>query len=124
MATSRYAGGDDVKRESRARGRRSKTYVKSCIDAAGAERFALAFKALGHPLRLQLVAGLLNRECNVKHMTERLGVAQATVSQQLAVLRAAGVVKYERKGNQVCYRVARPWLRQLVRLIARAQQED
>ncbi|MCX6841147.1 MAG: metalloregulator ArsR/SmtB family transcription factor [candidate division WOR-3 bacterium] len=94
------------------------------MDAAGAERFALAFKALGHPMRLQLVAGLLNQECNVKHMTECLGVAQATVSQQLAVLRAAGVVVHERKGNQVCYRVAKPWLRQLVRLVTRAQQED
>jgi ArsR family transcriptional regulator len=96
----------------------------SCIDAAGAERFAMAFKALGHPMRLQLVAGLLNQECNVKRMTECLGVAQATVSQHLAVLRAAGVVTHERKGNQVCYRVAKPWLRQLVRLITRAQQED
>ena len=98
--------------------------MKSCIDPAAAERFALTFKALGHPMRLQLVAGLMSRECNVKHMTECLGVAQATVSQQLAVLRAAGVVAHERKGNQVCYRVARPWLRRLVRLVARAQQED
>jgi ArsR family transcriptional regulator len=113
-----------MKRESRASGAASKEYMESCIDRARAERFAPAFKALGHPLRLQLVAGLLNRECNVKRMTERLGVAQATVSQQLAVLRAAGVVTHERKGNQVCYRVTRPWLRQLVRLVAKAQQED
>jgi len=98
--------------------------MKSCIDIDGAERFALAFKALGHPMRLQIVSGLLSQECNVKHMTECLGVAQATVSQQLAVLRAAGVVNYERKGNTVCYRVTKPWLRQLVRLVARAQQED
>jgi ArsR family transcriptional regulator len=98
--------------------------MESCIDAAGAERFALVFKALGHPLRLQIVAGLLNQECNVKRMTECIGVAQATVSQQLAVLRAAGVVTHERKGNQVCYRVAKPWLRQLVRLVTRVQQED
>ena len=75
-------------------------------------------------MRLRIVTGLLNQECNVKHMTECLGVAQATVSQQLAVLRAAGVVNHERKGNQVCYRVTKPWLRQVVRLVARAQQED
>ncbi len=94
------------------------------MDTAGAERFALVFKALGHPLRLQIVTGLLNQECNVKYMTERLGVAQATLSQQLAVLRAAGVLKHERKGNQVCYRVAKPWLRELVRLVTRERQED
>jgi DNA-binding transcriptional ArsR family regulator len=113
-----------MKRESNNGGRASNEYMESCIDRVEAERFALAFKALGHPMRLQLVAGLLDQECNVKHMTECLGVAQATVSQQLAVLRAAGVVTHERKGNQVCYRVTRPWLRQLVRLVAKAQQED
>jgi DNA-binding transcriptional ArsR family regulator len=113
-----------MKRESHAGGRASKVYMESCIDHAGAERFATALKALGHPMRLQLVAGLMEQECNVKHMTECLGVAQATVSQQLAVLRAAGVVTHERKGNQVCYRVTRPWLRKLVRLITKAQQED
>jgi DNA-binding transcriptional ArsR family regulator len=113
-----------MKRESRARDRASKVYMESCMDPAGAERFALAFKALGHPMRLQIVTGLLSQECNVKHMTECLGVAQATVSQQLAVLRAAGVVKHERKGNQVCYRVAKPWLRELVRLVTREQRED
>jgi len=113
-----------MKRESRARRGASKEYMKSCIDTAGAEKFAMAFKALGHPMRLQLVTGLMSQECNVKHMTECLGVAQATVSQQLAVLRAAGVVAHERKGNQVCYRVAKPWLRQLVQLVAQAQQEE
>src|SRR5512138_1802702 len=109
MAMSWYADGNEMKRESRAGSRASKIHMINCMDRAGAERFALTFKALGHPMRLQLVAGLMEQECNVKHMTECLGVAQATVSQQLAVLRAAGVVTHERKGNQVCYRVTRPW---------------
>jgi ArsR family transcriptional regulator len=113
-----------MKRESQAGRGASKVHMESCIDTAGAEKYAQAFKALGHPMRLQLVTGLMSQECNVKHMTECLGVAQATVSQQLAVLRAAGLVTHERRGNQVCYRVTRPWLRQLVRLIAKAQQED
>lgn len=113
-----------MKRESGSRGRASNVNMKSCMDQGKAENLAATFKALGHPMRLQLVTGLLDRECNVKHMTECLGVAQATVSQQLAVLRAAGVLTHERKGNQVCYRVARPWLRQLVRLATKARQED
>ena len=84
---------------------------------------AKVFKALGHPVRTQIVFGLLDRECNVKHMTECLRVPQAGVSQQLAVLRAAGVVEYTRKGNQVCYRVSKPWLRKLVRTIASSNEE-
>lgn len=114
-----------MKTESRPGSIASKTgHMKSCMNSDEAQRIASAFKALGHPMRLQVVAGLMDRECNVKHITEYLGVAQATVSQQLAVLRAAGVVSNERKGNQVCYRVTRPWLRQLMGLVARAQQED
>jgi len=98
--------------------------MKSCIDTKGAEQLSRVFKALGHPLRLRIVSGLIDRECNVKRMTSGLGVPQATVSQQLAVLRANGVVSCERKGNQVCYRVAKPWLRQVVRLVARAREEN
>ncbi len=112
-----------MRRESRGGRPASKEYMKSCMELEQARRLATTFKALGHPMRLQLVSGLLSEECNVKRMTECLGVAQATVSQQLAVLRAAGVVTHERKGNQVCYRVTRPWLRRLVRLVAGAEQE-
>jgi len=97
--------------------------MKNCMDWHAASTLAPVFKALGHSLRLRLVSGLLSQECNVKHMTDCLGVAQATVSQQLAVLRAAGLVKRERRGNQVCYRVEKPWLRQLLRLAARAEKE-
>ena len=86
-----------MKRESVVGRGAPKRHMKSCIDSAKAQRFALAFKALGHPMRLQLVAGLMDQECNVKHITECLGVAQATVSQQLAVLRAAGVVSIREK---------------------------
>ena len=98
--------------------------MKPCINPKQAERRALVFKALGHPVRPQIVSGLLDRECNVKRMTACLGIAQAAVSQQLAVLRSAGVVVCERRGNEVCYRVAEPWLRQLVRLVAGVKEED
>lgn len=92
--------------------------MKCCIDATKAEQLSRAFKALGHPLRLRIVSGLVQHECNVKKMTAALSVPQATVSQQLAVLRSSGVVVCERKGNQVCYRIAKPWLRRVVRLVS------
>ena len=97
--------------------------MKTCIDYSTAEQLSRVFKALGHPLRLRIVSGLLDQECNVKRMTASLCVPQATVSQQLAVLRTSGVVVCERKGNQVCYRVAKPWLRQVVKLVARTGEE-
>ena len=114
-----------MERESRAGGGASKVYMISCINRAGAERFAQAFKALGNPLRFEIMKYLVTHPGDITgDLVTALPIAQATVSQQLAVLRAAGVVTHERKGNQVCYRVTRPWLRQLVRLIAKAQRED
>ena len=97
--------------------------MNNLITSQRAIEIAKVFKALGHPVRTRIVFDLLERECNVKHMTERLHVPQAGVSQQLAVLRAAGVVEYTRKGNQVCYRVSKPWLRKLVRTIAASNEE-
>lgn len=64
-------------------------------------------KALAHPLRLRIALGLAEKgECNVSSMVDRLQVPQATVSNQLAVLRKAGVIHQERKGVQVCYTIA------------------
>lgn len=64
-------------------------------------------KALGHPVRLQIVAGLLETDgCNVNRMVEKLGIPQSTVSQHLATLRHAGILVPERKGVESCYRVA------------------
>jgi ArsR family transcriptional regulator len=98
--------------------------MNKLITTRAAADLAGVFKALGHPVRLQIVFGLLNRECNVKHMTECLHLEQAAVSQQLAVLRAAGAVTFTRRGNQVCYRVTRPWIRKLVQTVVRNRLEE
>lgn len=66
-------------------------------------------KALSHPLRLQIVRGLLVSGCrNVRCMEEGTGQSQSTISQHLMRLKAAGVVKCERSGNEVYYEVAAP----------------
>ncbi len=66
-------------------------------------------KALAHPLRLQIVRGLLVGGChNVRCMEAGTGQSQSTISQHLMRLKAAGVVKCERQGNEVYYEVADP----------------
>ena len=71
-----------------------------------AERAAL-LKALAHPLRLQLLHGLLHTGChNVGCMEHLPGVSQSCISQHLQKLRAANVVTAERSGNEVYYQVA------------------
>ena len=58
-------------------------------------------KALAHPLRLQIVQGLLLCGCrNVRCIEEKTGQSQSCISQHLSKLRSAGVVQAERNGNE------------------------
>ena len=68
------------------------------------------FKALGHPIRLKIVYGLLKvGGCNVKNMQECLGLHQATVSQHLIHLKSRGIITSTRQGLEMIYKVANPW---------------
>jgi DNA-binding transcriptional ArsR family regulator len=72
------------------------------------ERQARIFRALMHPARLAILETLRNGEACVCHLEARLGYRQAYLSQQLAVLREAGLVHDRREGWNVYYRVAQP----------------
>jgi DNA-binding transcriptional ArsR family regulator len=73
-----------------------------------AERHAQLFKALMHPARLQILDLLRGGEECVCHLEAHLGQRQAYVSQQLAILRRAGLVSDRRDGLNSFYRIARP----------------
>jgi DNA-binding transcriptional ArsR family regulator len=66
------------------------------------------FKALAHPKRLAILQLLRDQELCVCEIEEALGLRQAYVSQQLTVLREAGLVCYRKDGWNVHYRIARP----------------
>jgi DNA-binding transcriptional ArsR family regulator len=64
-------------------------------------------KALGHPVRLKIVSGLMGSDgCNVNKIVEQLGIPQSTVSQHLAKLRHAKVLVPRKEGVKTCYCVA------------------
>lgn len=78
----------------------------AAMDKTLLENMADIFKALSHPLRVQIVYGLMqNGECNVNKMCEALKVHQPTISQHLNILKYAGIIEGYRKGKQVCYKV-------------------
>ncbi|MGC8837834.1 MAG: ArsR/SmtB family transcription factor [Anaerolineae bacterium] len=62
-------------------------------------------KALAHPVRLRILEILCQREECVCHLNAILGKTQPYVSQQLAVLRRAGLVEDVRIGQHTYYRV-------------------
>lgn len=64
-------------------------------------------KALGHPLRLQILKELRREgECCVCHLEAHLGQRQAYISQQLARLREARLVTDRRDGMNMYYALA------------------
>lgn len=65
------------------------------------------FKALMHPARLAILDVLRTGEACVCHMEAALGYRQAYLSQQLMVLREAGLVDDRREGWNVYYRVTK-----------------
>lgn len=71
---------------------------------------ARLFRILSHPARLDLLACLRAGEACVCHLEAALGLRQAYISQQLAVLRQAGLVQDRREGLNIYYRVAAPQL--------------
>lgn len=63
-------------------------------------------KALAHPIRLCIVRGLLDKGiCNVTTMQTCLGIPQSTISQHLAKLKAARIIKGTREGVKINYSV-------------------
>lgn len=63
------------------------------------------FKVLTHPARIAILAILRDGEHCVCHMEAHLGFRQAYISQQLAVLRDAGLIQDRRDGWNIFYRV-------------------
>ncbi|MGC4023772.1 MAG: metalloregulator ArsR/SmtB family transcription factor [Mesorhizobium sp.] len=62
-------------------------------------------KAFGHPARLMLAVTLYQKEHSVGELEEKLGVHQPSLSQQLGVLRLAGIVETRRESKQIFYRL-------------------
>jgi DNA-binding transcriptional ArsR family regulator len=64
------------------------------------------FKTLGHPLRIRVLELLTPGEQSVADLLVAVGVEQPHLSQQLGVLRRAGLVVTRREGSKVFYALA------------------
>ncbi len=89
------------------------------LDSSDAdEELAALAKALGHPVRVQILRLLTNREsCVCGEIVDQIPLAQSTVSQHLKVLKDAGLIRGEIDGPRICYCVETRTLRRLRVLI-------
>ena len=75
-------------------------------DGATANALAGQFKAIAHPLRLRILDALAGQERNVGEIEQATGIGQPALSQQLGVLRQAGLVATRKDAKLVFYRLA------------------
>ncbi|WP_084385580.1 ArsR/SmtB family transcription factor [Rhodococcus sp. WMMA185] len=71
-------------------------------------------RALAAPVRIAIVLELRESERCVHELVGALGVTQPLISQHLRVLKAAGVVRGERSGREVLYRLVDDHLAHIV----------
>lgn len=71
-------------------------------------RHAEMCKVFSHPLRLQILNTLREREMSVSDMADQLGVAVGNLSQHLNMMKHRRMLGTRKDGNAVYYRLANP----------------
>ena len=85
------------------------------LPRADAENLAVRFKLLSDPGRIQIVYALLESgELRVGEIAEIVAASESATSHQLRQLRLAGLVRANRVGREVRYRVADSHVRLLL----------
>ena len=74
------------------------------------------FKTLGHPARIRILEVLREGERPVNELIPEVGIEPSHLSQQLAVLRRANLVRSRKVGSSVLYSVSEPRVFQLLEL--------
>lgn len=72
------------------------------------------FRTLGHPARIRVLELLSERDHAVHELREQIMIESSNLSQQLAVLRRAGLVAQRREGGAVVYSISVPDVRDLL----------
>lgn len=83
------------------------------------EAKAELFRALAHPARIRALEVLVDGECAVGELAGIVGIEASHLSQQLRILRRAGLVASRREGSTVYYSIREPLLVELLAVARR-----
>jgi ArsR family transcriptional regulator len=72
------------------------------------------FRTLGHPARIRVLELLSERDHAVHELLAAIEIEQSNLSQQLTVLRRAGLVQQQRVSGAVVYSIRVPEVRELL----------
>ncbi len=77
------------------------------------------FKTLGHPSRIRVLELLSSGQKSVSELLPLVGINPPHLSQQLAILKRAGLVQTQREGTSIYYSLAFPELIEVLALARR-----
>ncbi|MFI6759802.1 ArsR/SmtB family transcription factor [Micromonospora sp. NPDC050417] len=83
------------------------------------QRKAEFFRTLGHPVRIRVLELLGDGPMAVRDLLADVAIEASSLSQQLSVLRRAGIVTSRREGSAVIYALAGPDVADLMRAARR-----
>ncbi|MFC4060536.1 ArsR/SmtB family transcription factor [Planomonospora corallina] len=72
------------------------------------------FRTLGHPVRIRVLELLQDGPLPVRDLLAEVDIEASNLSQQLAVLRRAGIVSATREGTTVVYALSTPDVAELL----------
>jgi len=78
------------------------------MDYETAQHVAEVLKAVGHPVRLQIIEQLEQGEMCVGSLVEKLKIPQAVASQQLGLMKDKQVLQCRRDGTKAFYSIKNP----------------
>ena len=84
---------------------------------------AAILKAMAHPTRLMIIETLSKKEHCVCELTEMAGHDTSTVSKHLSVLKNAGIIGDEKRGQSVFYSLKMPCALKFLSCIESAMRE-
>ena len=78
------------------------------------EQAVECLKVLAHPLRLKILSCIMESSMNVSALEKIVKTSQPNISQHLAIMRYKGMLKQEKKGNEVFYSIKNERLKQML----------
>lgn len=85
----------------------------------GNQLIANVFKALAHPIRLQIIKLLKEKPLCVCEILPSLESEQSNTSQHLTVLKNQGIVDSRKDGNMVIYKINSPEVYKMIEIAER-----
>lgn len=82
-----------------------------------AAQLAETFGLLADPTRLSIVVACMKREIPAGDIANELGISASLVSHHLRLLRAARMLRSERRGKQIIYSMADACVRDVLRIM-------